>query len=227
MRTLPTDVQTRLDAGTPTLIRNLIWITANDGETYGFWDGETDETIDVVRPSDGSTVSRAFYGGRDLIAPGSVDAAALIVRALSFSLSGASSTVTGMLEASDLRDAAIEWFKGYADPATGEFVADPECEFEGRIDGVRRSTPGSDIGGGSISDVVEISCLSHARELTRTSAKTRSYQHGLERSDDQFYKYAAGAGRWRIRWGGEKKSQRDKDGGRGDHFKPGGKSDHL
>ena len=215
MRTLPSAVQSRLDAGTPTLERNLIWITATDATTYGYWDGETTETITVVRPSDGTSVSRSFYGGRDLVAPDNEDQAKLVVRALSFSLSGASATVTGMLDATDLRNATIEWYKGYADPATGAFVANPECEFEGSIDGITRKEAGIDFEGGIASDTIEFSCVSHARELTRTSGRTRSYQSGLERSSDAFYRYASGAGHWQIRWGAEKKSQRDRDGGKG------------
>lgn len=216
MKTIPSALQTYLDGRKAWIVRNLVFLTLTDASTYGFTDGPIDEAI-TVTAADGSTVSRSYLGGGHLVeVPELAEMPSLAIRTVEFVLSLASDTVLDLVQSADLRGAAIEWHLAFYDEDTRALIATPECEFVGFVNGANPDEPAIDLEAADAGeDLLRLDCVSHARELTRTSAKTRSFEAGLERSGDKIFKYAAAAHTWRIRWGAEKHSHKQQGGGGG------------
>lgn len=223
MKTIPSALQTYLDANKSYFDRNYIWLTLTSGTTYGFCDADQDETLDVIDPATGTATSRTYLGGIHIDdIPDLVDSPEMTIRSVTIPLSMASADVAEMITTEDLRGAAVEWHKGFVSEDTNALISEPECEFLGFVNGISINEGGAEFGSdGIVSDTAGLECVSYNRELTRTNLKTRSYQAGLERSGDEIFKYANSAHRWKIRWGKESRSH---DEGRS---RPRGKNDAL
>lgn len=224
MRAIPSALQTYLDAGKTWITRNLVFLTLSDASTIGFSDGEVNQTITVTTAS-GSSVARSYLGGGHLVeVPELAELPSLAIRTIEIVLSMASDEVLDLVQSKDLRGAVVEWHLAFYDEDTRALIAEPDPEFVGFVNGANPDEPAVDLqSADSGEDLLRLECVSHARELTRTSAKTRSYEAGLERSGDKIFKYAAAAHTWNIRWGSEKRSHKQQHGDK----KGSGKNDPL
>lgn len=221
MKDINSTLQAFLATRAPFRIQNFLWIDPVTGSSYGYWDGPEDLTISVEDPSTGSTVSRSYYGGGRIIeVPTLVAAASLEVKTMDWVLSGSSEVVQSMLEAVDLKNAAIQWHQGYVNPTTELFINTPFTVYQGFVNGVSGDQSAHEVDGESYPEThVTLTIASHTRQLTRSSSKTRSYAHGKERSGDKIFKYTGSAHHWKIPWGTGKKSHKDQSdnpGGKGD-----------
>lgn len=216
MRSLPSAVQTHLSSNLPIRTEVLFWIDPTVGDSYGYTTAISDQSLSIINPSTGSSVTRSFYGGGRVVSvPQFVDVAKLEIKNIMFGLSASSSVVNSMLGAIDLRGADIEIYLAFYDARSETLLATPEAFFQGYIGNVEKNSQAIDVEGGESEEVWEINCTSFLRDLSATSSKTRSRAHGQERDGDDIFAYAGTAANWEIEWGGGR--HRHSKGGGGDN----------
>lgn len=182
--------------------RRLIWITAKDRDTgdpqpVGFWSDVGSVTAPVVDALSGATVSRDFHAG--LASIGTIRlATGLTVREVTASFAANVATVELAFRGYDPKRAAVQIYRGLFDPATRSLIEAAESRFAGFIDRV-------DFNRGAEGEVssVEVTLVSHARELTRINTETRSDESQKARTGgaDRFYRHAGVAHKWKMFWG--------------------------
>lgn len=187
--------------------RNFLTFTVRDRTTgdpayYHFWDGDDNVSVYVIRPSDGATVLRDYFGGGHILALDPiVRSAGTGIRNTSLKLSGVSTQVLDMIQGYDCRDGAFEWHVGEAEQDTGKLVDTPVIEFEGFVDTVEHEDGAVDFGGGQAESAFTVSIAPHISTLLRTNPDVRSRAVGQERSGDEIFKYASAANTWNPVWG--------------------------
>jgi len=186
------------------VIRDFVTISAKnrdtgDTETIGFWNGNVPVTANVIDPATGDSDSRSFQAGGAIVSiPSLPSGMETEVRTIRLKFSKLPEAVLNVVRTYNPKMAPIQIFRGFFDPATMSLVDPAVCRFDGYINRAPIKTPKAG-GEGSI----ELECVSHARELTRTSGKLFSYQTIVQRSSDKFGKYLDVAGAWRVWWGSE------------------------
>lgn len=204
-------------AANKTHIENtFVWVEARNRDTLavepvGIWDGDVNVTVTVVDPFTGAAVNRDYLGmGHLLDIPSIVDTSGTNIRTLTITLSGMSPTVLNLVNTLDVRSAPIQIHKGYRDESTMLLLANPQPAWLGFVNGVEINDTANGIENGDASEAtVSLPCVSHLRELTNINSKLRSYEAGLERNGDKFFKYADSAGFVRVAWGAVTKSHAD------------------
>lgn len=183
--------------------RVFVWITAYDLITNapvstGYWNDVGNVGATVIDADTLTSTVRTYSGSKKLT---SIDTIPLTddlsVRNVKVTLNILDDAVNNFVRGNNLRNARIQIHRGIFDPANFALVAPAELDFVGFVDGAPINTPA--IGGEAN---CELACVSHTRELTRTSADTRSDESQKARhGGDRFYKYASVMGQRQIFWG--------------------------
>jgi hypothetical protein len=184
--------------------RDFVWVTAKDfttGDPFsaGFWSDAVPVTCDVVDGRTGVTQSRDFYGVGNAMDIGSIPLTAdVTVRSVDIELPAIDAVVAILVRGYDVRNAPMQLYRGYFDPATRVLLAAAKPRFVGYVDGSPIITP-AEGGNGSVT----LNCVSTTRELTRASTESRSFESQQARTggSDAFYKDTAVVGDWILFWG--------------------------
>ena len=164
---------------------------------FCFWTDGGLFTAEVVDALTGGIVERTFVGGA-IKEVGKIPLITGIkVRNVDVSLSGIDPTVESMLRTHDLRGGRVQIYRGYFNPSTQVLVAPAKCRFVGFVDEapVTNGKEGDE-------NVVNVTCVSHTREMTRKNQQVRSHESQIQRhSGDTFYKDVAVVPDWDISWG--------------------------
>ncbi|MCZ4501030.1 MAG: hypothetical protein JWQ74_3585 [Marmoricola sp.] len=182
--------------------RDFVWIralnTSTDAiETIGLWNGEVPVSVAVIKPSDGTTVTRTYQPMAGLMAVPAIPATMkLEVRSARLTFSSLSPAVINAVLVYNPKNQPIEIHRGLFDPATMNLVDPAWCRFDGLVNRapVKRAKIGND-------GQVQIECQSHSRNLTFGNPAKLS---------DEFFKRRGGDGSGRyldivpkIVWGQE------------------------
>ena len=155
-------------------------------------------TAPVLDPATGGSVNRVYRGMGALVEVSPVVlVSGLTVQTVSISLNHLDPEIVALMQAYDLRRAAVELHRGFLDPVSMRLVAPAVPRFSGFVDEAPLTTP-AEGGEGSI----ELICASHTQDLTRSSSAKRSDADQRRRSaTDGFFRHAATVGQWTITWG--------------------------
>ncbi len=186
--------------------RDFLWIVARDrmtGEAVpdGTWSDYGDITANVINPNTGIAESRAFYGSGTLIQISDIPLVAnLTVQNVAIQMSQIDDHVNDLIRLYDVRQGAVEIYRGLFDPDTRQMVAPAEARFVGYCDQVVVNTPSENDEGG-----VTLTCVSSTQEMTRANTETRSQaSQVLRNSGDNFFKDSATTATWKVWWGAAK-----------------------
>lgn len=190
-----------------------------------FCTSDDDMTVTITDPDSGDPDERTFAGGGHIVKMGDlIRTEGAIIRTHSFTMSGASTLVQDLVHGYNCREALFQWFTGELDQDTGLLIDEPPCEFVGFVNTISLVDSGVSVDGGdAVDSMVNISVDSLAAALTDRNYDMRDFDGGKARSGDKFFQYSDSAHHWNVRWGKEKKREKDK-GGR--HRKGGGKGGH-
>lgn len=169
-------------------------------------------TVTVTDPDNGLPVTRTFGGGGHIVQMGDlVRSEGAIIRTHSFTMSGASTLVQDMVYGYNCREALFQWFIGELDVDTGLLIDEPPCEFVGYVNSIDMKEGAQSVDGGEASDSsFQVSVDSLAAALTDRNYDMRDDEVGKTRGGDRFFEYADSTHHWNIRWGKEKKREKDK-----------------
>lgn len=186
--------------------RDFLWIVARNRDTgepvtEGLWSDVGDVTATVVHPDTGLPVERTWRGSGPLVAIDDIPLVAnLTVQTIRVRLSQILDRVNQLVRDYDCQQARVEIFRGLFDPDTRLMVAAAECRFAGFVDSIEIKTPSENEEGG-----VDLICVSHTQEMTRSNPDTRSHESQLRRNPtDTFYKDTAVVGDWELFWGSQR-----------------------
>lgn len=232
MRTYPTETVNYRAAGRAFWPVHFVTIIGKDKTDpsdliqFNWTTADDNMTVTVTDPDTETPVSRVFGGGGHLIQMGDLTRSeGAVIRSHSFTMSGASSLVRDMVYGYNLQEALFQWFIGEVDQETGLLLNEPPCEFVGIVNTVEFREGALAVDGQDASDAYcHISVDSLAAKLTDRNYDMRTVDVSESRAGDKFFEYAGAAHHWNIRWGKEKKRERDRKGGKdGQGNKGGGK----
>jgi hypothetical protein len=207
MRSFP---ETTLSALTlRTLVaRDFLWIEGRDRDTgaavtNGLWSDVGSVSVQVMNPETNSAVTRGFEGAGALVQIGDIPAvSSLTVQEVTIDLSQIAEQTDRIVRTYDVRQAKVQIFRGYFDPATRALIDPAQCRFFGFVDKVEIVTPKEGEPGKAT-----LTCVSHTQEMTRSNPDTRSHDsQKLRVSSDTFYQDTAATGSWEIFWGRYKRN---------------------
>lgn len=187
---------------------NFVWIKAKNRstgglETMGLWSGWDTIEAQVLDPATMLPVTRTYHAGGSLLEVPAIPLTSdLTIQTIRIRLSQINDAVQLAIRGYDPKHAPIEIHRGYLDKNTQLMVAPAIPRFVGWINGAPIRTPAVGGEGG-----IEISCISHARLLTKTNPLKRSDEMQKRRSGDRFRRYSDVAGGWiaNVHWGEAKK----------------------
>lgn len=166
--------------------------------TDAYWSDDHDTTVHVIDPETGGSVEREYRAGGGLIAISDIPrVSTLTVQQVTITLSKVSARVNDLVRAYDCKQGTVQIHRGLYDPQSMRLVAPAYSRFYGFINEApirkpRENEPGD----------VKVICTSHAQEITRASADTRSDASQRRRNpSDNFYQDVAVVGGWTINWG--------------------------
>lgn len=197
---------------------SLVW--------HNFCTADDNITVTVTDPDTDDADERTFGGGGHLIQMGDLTRSeGAIIRSHSFTMSGVSSLVKDMVYGYNCREALFQWFVGEVDQDTGRLIDEPQCEFVGIVNTIELKEGALSVEGTDPSDAYyTISVDSLAATMTDRNYDMRSIDVSEARAGDKFFEYAGSAHHWNVRWGKEKKREKDRKGGKdGQGNKGGGK----
>jgi hypothetical protein len=179
-----------------------------------FCTSDDNMTVTITDPDTDETDERTFAGGGHIVKMGDLTRSeGAIIRSHSFTMSGASTLVLDMVHGYNCREALFQWFIGELDQDTGLLIDEPPCEFVGFVNtNDLRDTALTTEGGDTAESTINISVDSFAAALTDRNYDMRDFEVGKARGGDRFFEYADSAHHWNIRWGKEKKREKDKKG---------------
>jgi len=182
-----------------------------------FCTADDDMTVTITDPDTGESVSRTFAGGGHLINMGDLTRSeGAVIRSHSFTMSGTSSLVKDMMYGYNAREALFQWFVGEVDQDTGLLIDEPPCEFVGFVNTIELKEGAVTVDGMDASDAyVHVSVDSLSAALTDRNYDMRDDEVGKTRSGDRFFQYADSAHHWNVRWGKDKKREKDRKGRQG------------
>jgi hypothetical protein len=182
-----------------------------------FCTADDDVIVTITDPDTGGSVSRTFAGGGHLINMGDLTRSeGAVIRSHSFTMSGTSSLVKDMMYGYNAREALFQWFIGEVDQDTGLLIDEPPCEFVGFVNTIELKEGALTVDGTDASDAyVSVSVDSLAAALTDRNFDMRDDEVGKTRGGDRFFQYADSAHHWNIRWGKDKKREKDRKGRQG------------
>lgn len=179
-----------------------------------FCTAEDNMVVEITDPDTGLKDTRTFAGGGHIIEMGDLTRSEKeVVRSHNLILSGASDTVLDMVNGYNCREAAFQWFIGETDQDTGLLVDEPPIEFVGLVNTIDLSDGVLAVNGGDgVESKIPVTVDSIGAALTARNYDMRSLDVSKGRSDDRFFEYASNAHHWRVWWGKDKKSHRDRKG---------------
>lgn len=192
-----------------------------------FCTSDDDFTVTITDPDSNETDERTFAGGGHIVKMGDLTRSeGAIIRTHSFTMSGTSTLVQDMVHGYNCREALFQWFTGELDQDTGLLIDEPPCEFVGFVNTIDlRDAAMSIDGGDNPESVFNVSVDNLSAALTDRNYDMRDDEVGKTRGGDRIFEYADSAHHWNIRWGKEKKREKDKKGKDG-REKGGGKGGH-
>lgn len=184
--------------------RDFLWIVARDRTTgapvpVGFWsDIENVSSVPVTDPETGLTVTRTYYGAGGLISIDDIPAVSNVqVQDIHIRMSQLDEQVAAAIRGYDVKQARVEIHRGLFDPVSRLLVDPAFVRFAGFVNLVEIKTPRENEDG-----YVDITCVSHTQELTRSNPSTRSHaDQQLRAPGDDFFIDAAVVGDWKKTWG--------------------------
>lgn len=187
---------------------NLLWIEAknrdNGGlEAIGFWNGLDVADVTVINPETNLPTVRTYYGAGSLLdIPAIPQESDLTIRSIRILLSQVDAATQLAVRGYDVRLAPIQVHRGYFDVDTMQPVAPARARFIGWVNNMKINTPA--VGG---SGNIELTCVSHTRQLTKTNPLRRSDEQQKRRQGDRFRRHTDVAGEWlqNVFWGEAKK----------------------
>lgn len=210
MRSISTENQAAL-AARALVARDFLWIVARNRTTgqqasVGFWsDVENVTNVPVIDPDTLGSVARNYYGAGGLISIDDIPAVSSIqVQDVHIRMSQLDEMVELAVRGYDTKQARVEVHRGLFDPVSRQLVAPAFVRFVGFINLIEIKTP--EEGGDGY---VDITCVSHTQELTRSNPSTRSHADQQTRSDgDDFFIDAAVVGDWQFQWGEDRTAKK-------------------
>ncbi|MEO4000308.1 hypothetical protein [Mesorhizobium sp. CAU 1732] len=183
--------------------RDFLWIVARNrttgaAVTDGMWSDVGNVSAAVIHPDTGLPVTRDWYGSGTLVQISDIPAVAnLSVQSVTIRLSQVVDHVETLVREYDCKQARVEIYRGLFNPETRQMVAPAQCRFVGFVDEITINTPSENDEGG-----VEMRCVSHTQEMTRSNTETRSHEsQKLRSATDTFFVDASTAGEYEIFWG--------------------------
>lgn len=203
MRSISVENQAAL-AGRALVARDFLWFVARNrdtglSETVGFWsDVDNVSSVFVIDPDTLLPVTRSYYGAGGLIGIDDIPAVSTIqVQDVHIRMSQLDEQVENAIRGYDVKQARVEIHRGLFDPVSRDLVAPALVRFVGFVNLVEIHTPEENADG-----YVDITCVSHTQELTRSNPATRSHaDQQLRQVGDDFFKDAAVVGDWEFQWG--------------------------
>jgi hypothetical protein len=183
--------------------RDFLWIEGRTRDTgaavsHGLWSDVGDVSAQVINPETNAAVTRNFEGAGALVQISDIPAvSSLTVQDVTIDLSQIAAQTEQIVRTYEARQAKVQIFRGFFDPATRALIDPAQCRFFGFVDKVEIVTPKEGETGSAC-----FTCVSHTQEMTRSNPDTRSHDsQKLRLSTDTFYRDTAGAGSWEIFWG--------------------------
>ena len=214
MRAISSQNQAAL-ANNELIARDFLWIVAKDRNTLapvsvGFWSDIENVSALVLDPDTLLPVTRVYYGASGLIAIDEIPSVSVIqVQDIRIRMSQLDEQVELAVRLYDIKQARVEIHRGLFDKNSRKLVAPAFCRFVGFINQVEINTASENSEGG-----VNLSCVSHTQELTRSNPATRSHEDQKVRNNsDTFFVNAAVVPEWEIDWGevqGKQKTETSK-----------------
>lgn len=202
MRVLSPQAQAALEAET-VAARDFITFYARNRDTNAeimdtYWSDLGAFTAEIIDPVTGLTVSRSFEGGGQMLQISAVPVVVgLVVQNVTIQMSQVEGRVQDLIRTYDAKQARVELHRGMLNPISGLLVSPAVPRFSGFIDEVTVNTPKEGEEGS-----VEIVCVSHTQEMTRSNSATRSdADQRLRSSTDGFFRHVATIGEQTIFWG--------------------------
>lgn len=210
MRAISTANQTALSERA-LVARDFLWIVARNRDTgapvsVGFWsDVENVSAVPVIDPDTLTTVTRAYYGAGGLITIDDIPAVSSIqVQDVHIRMSQLDEMVELAVRGYDTKQARVEVHRGLFDPISRQLVAPAFVRFVGFVNLIEIKTP--EEGGDGY---VDLTCVSHTQELTRSNPSTRSHaDQQIRAPGDDFFIDAATVGDWQFQWGEDRNAKK-------------------
>lgn len=179
---------------------DFVYILCRDAYAAGYWGYPETVATNVIDGETGATVSRTFDGDGALLQVDPIPMRiGLEVRTISVVLSQIHPGVQTLVRGHDTRNAKVQIYRGFFDPATFLLVEEPRRRWLGQVNHAPIATPSVGDEGSIALDVV-----SHTRELTRVNTAMKSDETQKLRSGDRFRRYSGVAATWPFWWGEEK-----------------------
>lgn len=207
MRAISTANQAAL-AARRLVARDFLSITARTRTTgapvsLNFWSDIENVSALVLDPDTLLPVLRSYYGAGGLVEISDIPAVSVIqVQDVNIRMSQLAEFVQQAVRLYDAKQGRVEIHRGLFDPETRNLVAPAVVRFVGFVNVVEIHTPKENEDG-----YVNLTCVSHTQELTRSNPATRSHEdQKLRSASDTFFVDAAVVSDWDLNWGGIKGS---------------------
>ena len=163
-----------------------------------YWSDVGVLTANVIDPATGSTVSRTYASGGNLIGLTPISSVVgLTVQTINVQLSQVSANIDNLIRTYDIRQSRIEIHTGLMNINTYRLISPATPIFVGYVDSIELTTPKEGEYGGAM-----LSCVSQTQEMTRKNSATASdADQKLRNPTDTFFKHAATVGSWQVKWG--------------------------
>lgn len=207
MRAISTANQAAL-AARRLVARDFLSITARTRTTgapvaLNFWSDIENVSALVLDPDTLLPVLRSYYGVGGLVEISDIPAVSVIqVQDVNIRMSQLDEFVQQAVRLYDAKQGRVEIHRGLFDPETRNLVAPAVVRFVGFVNVIEIHTPKENEDG-----YVNLTCVSHTQELTRSNPATRSHEdQKLRSASDTFFVDAAVVSDWDLNWGGIKAS---------------------
>ena len=183
--------------------RKAVWIVVKNRQTglkegFGVWNGDEDVGLTVIEGENGTTVTRPYYGGGNLLQISDIPRVSdFTVQTVTIDLSKIADVARKVTREYDAHRAYVEIHDITLRPDNGMPAAAEEPVFIGIVDGAPVKTPR--VGGQGKATLKIVSEV--MRMLERTNPEKTSYEAQRLRDNDEFYIYAGQIETWEIPWG--------------------------
>lgn len=187
--------------------------------SFSFWSDVDTVSIQVLKGDTGVAEYRNYVGDGSLLKVGEIKLSSdLTIQTVTVTLSQVHTTVQNMIRGYDCHQAQVEIHRVLFNPQTNAVVGAAVCHFVGKVNKAPIATPRSGEEGG-----IDVDCVTHIREMTRTNPAKKSDESQKRRSGDRFRRHI-GVANVKIFWGQEK----EKAAGSGSNVpRPTGGGDYL
>lgn len=167
--------------------------------SFSFWSDVDTVSIQVLKGDTGIAEYRDYVGDGSLLKVGEIKLSSdLTIQTVTVTLSQVHTTVQNMIRGYDCHQAKVEIHRVLFNPQTNAVVGAAVCHFVGKVNKAPLATPRSGEEGG-----IDVDCVTHIREMTRTNPAKKSDESQKRRSGDRFRRHI-GVANVKIFWGAEK-----------------------